>query len=393
MVMPPVSQSATSNSVPREVIYVIDTSGSMHGDSIVQAREALKLALERLTPADRFNVIQFNHQTDALFPYAVEASEKNLRWAKKYVNGLIADGGTEMLPALKLALRQQAEKGVLRQVVFLTDGSVGNEVELFKLIHEQLGESRLFTIGIGSAPNSFFMSRAAEFGRGTFTYIGKVAEVGEKMAALFSKLETPLLTDITIQWPEGESVEMWPSRIPDLYAGETIVLAVKMQQPIAKLDISGQVAGNAWKQQVMLKGGALESGVHLLWARRKIAELMNEKARGRDESKVRDEILDIALSHKLVSQYTSLIAVDKTPSRPIDVDLKSKAMPTNLPKGWSANKVFGTLPQTATASEINLLVGLLLLMMAGFLKWWSGREARVAGGLAILLDRRQGSWS
>jgi Ca-activated chloride channel family protein len=376
MVMPPVSQQSIDNPVPREVIYVIDTSGSMHGDSIVQAREALKLALQRLAPNDRFNVIQFNHQTDELFPQAVQASVKNIQWATKYVNGLLADGGTEMLPALQLALRQHAEKGVLRQVVFLTDGSVGNEEALFKLIHEQLGESRLFTIGIGSAPNSFFMTRAAEFGRGTFTYIGKVEEVGEKMAALFAKLETPLLTDISIQWPEGQSVEMWPSRIPDLYAGEPIVLAVKMQQSATQLDITGQVAGNEWKQQVTLKGGAQESGVHLLWARRKIAALMNEKARGRDEMQVRNDVLAVALPHKLVSQYTSLVAVDKTPSRPIQEDLKSKAMPTNLPKGWHAEKVFGKLPQTATAAELNILLGLFLLVLAGLLKWWQ-RDQRI----------------
>ncbi|TVT58497.1 MAG: marine proteobacterial sortase target protein [Sedimenticola thiotaurini] len=387
MVMPPANQQATTNPLPREVIYVIDTSGSMHGESIIQAREALKLALQRLAPTDRFNVIQFNHQTDALFPQAVEANARNLKWATKYVNGLIADGGTEMLPALKLALRQTTEKGVLRQVVFLTDGSVGNEQALFKLIHEQLGESRLFTIGIGSAPNSFFMTRAAEFGRGTFTYIGKVEEVGEKMAALFAKLETPILTNITVQWPDGQSVEMWPSRVPDLYAGEPIVLAVKMQKPAKQLTITGQVADNAWKQQVLLKGGAVESGVHLLWARRKIAELMNEKARGRDESKVRDEVLAVALSHKLVSQYTSLVAVDKTPSRPVDDAFNSKAVPTNLPKGWSAEKVFGTLPQTATASEINLLVGMFLLILAGALKWISRSRRSMKGDFQLVAGR------
>lgn len=388
MVMPPVNQQALVNPVPREVIYVIDTSGSMHGDSIVQAREALKLALQRLAPTDRFNVIQFNHQTDALFPQAVQASAKNIQWATRYVNGLLAAGGTEMLPALQLALRQHAEKGVLRQVVFLTDGSVGNEQALFKLIHEQLGESRLFTIGIGSAPNSFFMTRAAEFGRGAFTYIGKVEEVGEKMAVLFAKLETPLLTDISIHWPEGQTVEMWPPKVPDLYAGEPIVLAVKMQQPTTQMDITGQVAGNEWKQQVLLKGGAQESGVHLLWARRKIAALMNEKARGRDEMQLRSDVLAVALTHKLVSQYTSLVAVDKTPSRPIHEDLKSKTLPTNLPKGWSAEKVFGKLPQTATAAEMNILMGLLLLALASVFKWWQRDQNIMTQKASLIIDRR-----
>lgn len=374
MLMPPAPApaAATAVRVPREVIYVIDTSGSMHGDSIIQARAALKLALERLTTDDRFNVIQFNHQTAALFSRAVAATADNLQRARSYVDRLVADGGTEMLPALQLALGQQAEQGVLRQIIFLTDGSVGNEQALFSLIHQQLGDSRLFTVGIGSAPNSFFMTRAAQFGRGTFTYIGKVAEVGEKMAALFSKLETPRLTDIEIHWPQDQPVEMWPARIPDLYQGEPVLVALKLQQPNLPLTLTGDAAGVPWQQQVTLRGGAARSGVHQLWARRKIADLMDQRTQGVAEPEVRKAVLDVALTHQLVSRYTSLVAVDKTPSRPADQGLENKALPTNLPQGWSATKVFGSLPQTATASEWNLLVGLLLLACGLLFSRWPG---------------------
>jgi len=372
MLMPPTPAASTAVRVPREAIYVIDTSGSMHGDSIIQARAALKLALERLTPADRFNVIQFNHQTTALFSQAVAATADNLQRARSYIDRLEADGGTEMLPALQLALEQQAERGVLRQIIFLTDGSVGNEQALFSLIHQRLGDSRLFTVGIGSAPNSFFMTRAAQFGRGTFTYIGKVAEVGEKMAALFSKLETPRLTDIKIRWPQDQQVEMWPARIPDLYQGEPLLVALKLQQPNLQVTLTGDAAGTPWQQQVTLRGGAARSGVHQLWARRKIADLMDRKAQGVAEPEIRKMVLEVALSHQLVSRYTSLVAVDKTPSRPADQGLEHKALPTNLPQGWSATKVFGNLPQTATASEWNLLIGLLLLACGVLFSRWPG---------------------
>lgn len=368
MVMPPVRHDPLTPKLPREVVFVIDTSGSMHGDSITQAREALKLALRRLTPADRFNVIRFNHQTHGLFGQALAATEDNLDLALGYVGGLEADGGTEMMPALERALDGRATEGFLRQVVFLTDGSVGNEEALFTVIQQRLGDSRLFTVGIGSAPNSFFMTRAAAFGRGTFTYIGKVEEVKEKMNGLFAKLESPVLTDITISW-SGSAVEMWPQTIPDLYRGEPVVVAVRLDQAVERAEISGKVGGKAWRQQVQLSGGGSGAGIHLLWARSKIADLMAQASRGRDESEIRSEVLPLALEHRLVSRYTSLVAVDKTPVRPQGAGWSEKPVASRLPHGWSAGKVFGQLPQTATPARFQQLIGLFLLLVAGWV-WW-----------------------
>lgn len=369
MLMPP-TKIAGAAPIPREVVYVIDTSGSMHGESIDQARSALQLALQKLKPQDRFNVIQFNSVTDALFNNSVAATPANIRIAQDYVAGLQAEGGTEMLAALQLALQGEATAGMLRQVIFLTDGSVGNEEQLFTSIQQRLGNSRLFTVGIGSAPNSFFMTRAAEFGRGSFTYIGKVDEVREKMAQLFSKLESPALTDISVKLPEHSKIEIWPLRIPDLYLGEPLVLALRMEQIPPELQLSGTIDGQGWNQKIRLKGGAESKGVHLLWARRKIAALMDETARGKPEAEVRTAVLDVALSHKLVSKYTSLVAVDKTPSRPKDKALQQQQLPSNLPHGWSADKVFGSMPQSATLAPLHLLLGLLGMLLGGILRWW-----------------------
>ena len=368
MVMPPAKSASVR--IPREVVFVIDTSGSMHGHSIDQARSALQLALKRLQPDDRFNVIQFNSDTHALFDSALPATPDNINQAMNYVGGLYADGGTEMLSALQLALRDKAPEGMLRQVIFLTDGSVGNEEQLFNTIQQQLGSSRLFTVGIGSAPNSFFMTRAAQFGRGTFTYIGKIGEVKQKMATLFSKLESPVLRDISVNLKDNDKVEIWPKRIPDLYLGEPLLLALRMQQPLSELNLTGMLDGQSWSRKIGLKGGADSSGVHLLWARRKIADLMDQKARGSDEGEIRKAVLDVALTHKLVSKYTSLVAVDKTPVRPVNQPLNKKQIPTNLPHGWSGNKVFGSMPQSATPAPLNLLLGLLGVLFGGVLRWW-----------------------
>ncbi len=368
MVMPP-SQTASAR-IPREVVFVIDTSGSMHGQSIDQARAALQLALKRLQSGDRFNVIQFNSSTDALFAQAVPATANNIRQATNYVAGLYAEGGTEMLSALRLALRDKAPEGMLRQVIFLTDGSVGNEEQLFSTIQQGLGSSRMFTVGIGSAPNSFFMTRAAQFGRGTFTYIGKVDEVQQKMATLFSKLESPVLRDISVNLKDTDKVEIWPKRIPDLYLGEPLLLALRMEHPLKELNLTGMLDGKGWSRRIGLKGGAASKGVHLLWARRKIADLMDQQAQGKSEGEIRKAVLDLALTHKLVSKYTSLVAVDKTPTRPVKQQLHKKQIPTNLPQGWSANKVFGSMPQSATPAPLNLLLGMLGLLLGWAARWW-----------------------
>ena len=212
MVMPPAA-SAPRARVPREVTFVLDHSGSMGGASIDQAKAALILALHRLTPADTFNVIRFNHRTDSLFAAPQPASTANVRAAERYVGAIRADGGTEMLPALERALEPTEGAGRLRQVIFLTDGAVGNESRLFEAIRERLGDRRLFTIGIGSAPNSHFMREAARLGRGTFTYIGSPAEVQEKMVALFRKVEAPAVADITLELAGAADAELLP--VPD----------------------------------------------------------------------------------------------------------------------------------------------------------------------------------
>ena len=198
VVPPPDPASVPAARLPREAIFIIDTSGSMYGPSIDQARRALLFALGRLQPEDRFNVIEFNSVMHRLYLESQRALPEAVARAEQWVGNLRAGGGTEMLPALKAALEGADEGSEVRQVVFITDGGVGNEEELFRYIREHLGRSRLFTVGIGSAPNSHFMTKAAEFGRGTFTYVGSPTEVGEKMGSLFRKLESPVLTDVRV---------------------------------------------------------------------------------------------------------------------------------------------------------------------------------------------------
>jgi Ca-activated chloride channel family protein len=372
---PPVGPAVEATRLPREIVYVIDTSGSMQGLSIQQARNALALAIERLGPADRFNVIQFNSTTEVLWDEARSATPANRAAAKSWVEGLRANGGTEMAGALEAALVGSDEPSLVRQVVFLTDGSVGNEDQLFGIIRQRLGDTRLFTVGIGSAPNGHFMTKAAEFGHGTFTYIGDLREVEEKMGRLFAVLESPVLTGIEMSWPQGVAVEAWPSRIPDLYLGEPVVVSARLSGPVDQVTVSGRRGSETWTTGMAIAGGRRGQGASVLWARRKIDSLLDSLHEGADAAEVREGIVALGLEHHLVTKHTSLVAVDVTRSRPGDAELRTGALPTNLPHGWSYEGVFGALPQTATDAPLHALVSLIALLAAVAL-WMADRAYR-----------------
>ena len=284
-----------------------------------------------------------------------------------------------MLPALRHALDGVGAPGRLRQVIFLTDGAVGNEAQLFTEIRARLGDSRLFTIGIGSAPNSHFMREAARLGRGTFTYIGNVNEVQEKMTALFSKLETPALADLRLELVGVGVADVLPSPIPDLYLGEPIVVSLKATTIPSRAVRRGRLGATPWQHDVALHRAEPGAGLAVQWARAKIDALLDTRSTGAAEEQVRTAVLDVALRHHLVSRYTSLVAVDVTPARPADAALPSHALKTNLPHGGEYEALAG-MGQGATDSRMHLLLGLLAFALAAAIglarvypAWWSCR--------------------
>jgi Ca-activated chloride channel family protein len=359
--------------LPREATYIIDTSGSMAGTSIVQAKAALTYALERLAPGDRFNVIEFNSHARALFDAPVPVDGATLARARSFVASLRANGGTEMREALALALRPARAEGFVRQVVFLTDGAVGNEDELFALIRERLGDRRLFTVAIGSAPNRHFMTKAAQFGRGTFTSIGDVREVQQKMAALIGKLERPILTDLAIDWPGA--VEAWPRELPDLYDGEPIVVKAALQSLEGEVALRGWFGDKAWQATLPLPGNGSAPGIGVLWARAKIEALSDLAIGGANPADVRAEIVRVALAHHLVSKHTSLVAVDVTPTAPPGTDIVKTAIPGNLPHGQEFEAIFGGLPQTASPAREDFVFAMVVLLTALMLLALARRRA------------------
>ncbi|MEM8987440.1 MAG: marine proteobacterial sortase target protein [Pseudomonadota bacterium] len=344
MVVPQADALQDDNAArPREAIFVIDNSGSMSGPSIEQAKMSLLLALDRLGPDDLFNVIRFDNTTDMAFAKPVAVTDENVRQAKRWVSRLTADGGTEMLPALRAALvdAAPADDERVRQVIFLTDGAIGNEAQLFSEIGANLGRTRLFTVGIGSAPNSYFMSRAARLGKGTFTHIGELTEVRTKMGELFEKLERPVMTDLVAGFDGAALTDVWPRPIPDLYAGEPVMITARLEKPRGALRLSGRIGAEGWGAEMPLRKAARGEGVAKLWARRKIASVEESRYDGVAWDEVDRTVLATALEFGLVSRLTSLVAVDVTPARPDGTPLESRDVPVNLPDGWDFEKVFG----------------------------------------------------
>lgn len=363
MLMPP--QERQENKLSRELTFVIDTSGSMSGTSIKQAKQALSLAVSELGANDFFNVIEFNSQPNKLFEQPIQATPSNISRAQHYITALYATGGTQMASALNMAFDQNTTNAPIKQIVFLTDGAVGNEDALFTIIKHRLNDYRLFTVGIGSAPNSHFMRRAAKFGRGTHTYIGNLAEVQEKMATLFNKLEKAMLADINIDW-QGADVETWPTKVPDLYAGEPLMIVAKHEQEIGNINISGKLSNKEWNASLKLQGGQNNEGVPVLWAKQKIESLMDTYRTSSERESIKQQVISTALQYHLVSKFTSLIAVDVTPAKPLEENLDSQAMPVNLPHGQQHQKIFGPMPQGGLAFGFQLFIGGLCLLLSLF---------------------------
>ncbi|HSY49490.1 MAG TPA: marine proteobacterial sortase target protein [Thermoanaerobaculia bacterium] len=347
--------------LPRESIFIIDSSGSMAGASINQAKAALLVALDDLRPGDTFNVIDFASEARPLFSDSHSADPASIAEAKSFVDKITADGGTEMLKALSIALPEKTTTpaGTVRQVIFMTDGQVDNEQELFTFIHSRLGESRLFTVGIGAAPNSHFMRTAARFGRGTFTYIGDVQQVQERMSELFGKLDAPVMTSIDVHSSDA-TAESWPERVPDLYSGEPLVVAVRVHDTSAKVTLHGSIGNESWSKELTLPAPGTSESIARLWGREKIESLTDHLGDGSDPKGVEAAVIAVALQHHLVSQYTSLIAVDHTPQ-----GLNATCVAELLPSGNPAQEdAAGTLPQTATPAALLMMIGMSLAGVA-----------------------------
>lgn len=383
MIMPPQPQqqgAISQEALPRHLTFVLDISGSMHGESMRQARLALLDGLARLKPEDTFSLIVFNHQAKRFGSVAMPADDKHLARAHAFVRSLKADGGTEIAGALALTFAQPQDPERLEQVVFITDGSVGNEQQLFTMIERDKQQRRLFMVGIGTAPNGYFMRRAARVGQGSYTFIAQQSEVQRQMQRLFAKLSQPVMHNLSVSWLDEQGVrqvaDYWPRPLPDLYQSEPLLVSVKVPANVSALEIKGQGLSQPWQHRIELAQAASGEGIAVQWAREQIASIKLDSELEREQK--RQQIQQLGLDFHLVTDHTSLVAVDKTPSRPLDTPLAFEQVAPHMPAGWNMNSA--KLLQTGLGSRTQVLAGVILCLLAWRL--WLSSKGLASKGLA-----------
>ncbi len=356
--------------LPKETIFVIDTSGSMGGESIAQARAALVQGLSFLSPDDYFNVIEFNSTHTLLSDNSLPANKQNIGIASHFVSNLKADGGTEMVPPVIEALSLPAKKpDVMRQVILITDGAISNEVELSQSVNLLLGDTRLFAIAIGSAPNESLFRSLAKNGRGSFVKINDTSAVSEQMKSLFNKIAKPAMKNLEIIDNNGSIISLQPESLPDVYYGEPLTVSLKLAHTNPRLRLRGIQADQSF-DRIIEYAPSNVSGVAKLWAKERIEDLNDRVRLGQgDPSLLKQSIVALSIKHNVLTPYTSFIAIDHQVARSPSDKLTRKLVPNLTPKGLA-------VPQTSLGITLLALLSVLCLLVGSAVLIQSQRDDR-----------------
>jgi Ca-activated chloride channel family protein len=318
MILQPPDRVAVEDVTPKELVFVLDTSGSMEGFPIEKAKETMKLALESLNPSDTFNLITFAGDTEILFPEPVPATKVNMAKAHVFLSGRSGGGGTEMMTAIKAALEPSDNQKNVRIVCFMTDGYVGNEMEIIAEVQKH-PNARVFGFGIGNSVNRFLLDKMAEAGRGEVEYVS-LSDDGSAAARRFhQRVRNPLLTDISIDWNGLPVADVYPTRIPDLFSAKPVILSGRFIGPgNGTIRLKGKMAGNDFVREIPVsfpETMASHDVLSSLWARRRIDDLMaqdyNGAQRGNMQPDLKQTITQVGMEYRLMTQFTSFVAVEE----------------------------------------------------------------------------------
>ena len=314
MLYPPENLSYLKRA-PMEMIFVLDCSGSMRGKPIAKAKEAVKRGLKKLGKDDTFQVIRFSNNASQFGPNPVPATPANIRKALRYVDNLQGSGGTMMIEGIKAALDFAHDPGRFRLVSFMTDGYIGNEVEILAAIHQRLGASRIFSFGVGSSVNRYLLDRMAKLGKGAVAYIGLDDSAGQVVDLFYERISHPALTDVNIEWGKMQVTDVYPNQIRDLFVGRPVILTGRFKgHRKTTIRVSGKVGDLRQEIAIPVNLGDSASthpGIACVWARKQIETLANQ-ATYDNNSDLPGQINQVALEYGLMSAYTAFIAVDSS---------------------------------------------------------------------------------
>lgn len=333
---------------PKEMIFVIDCSGSQAGKPLEKAKETMRYIIDRMNPDDTFNIVDFNSGARVLFEEARKNTQENRSKALRYLSSLEARGGTWMGPAVEKICNMPAQSNRLRIVTFMTDGYVGNDFEIISLVKKYRDKSRWFPFGTGNSVNRFLLDRMARVGGGEPEYI-LLNSPGEEIARKFyQRIAAPVLTDITLEQEGIALAEVFPESLTDLWSHKPLIFKARYHSARkGAITIRGFAAGKPYTQTLHVDLPEKETAnpsLASLWARAKVDELTGRDwfkvQQGTPDKGLKEEIVRVALEHQIMTQYTSFVAVEET-TVTIGGQPTRVVVPVELPDGVSREGVFG----------------------------------------------------
>ena len=313
MLYPPAELRQVQRS-PMEMVFVLDCSGSMNGRPLDQARAAVTHALQKLTPRDTFQIIDFSNTASQLGPAPINATPENLRNGLAYLASLNGRGGTEMIEGLKAALDFPHDEGRYRVVSFMTDGYIGNDADILHAVAQKTGDARIFSFGVGQSPNRYLMDRMALLGRGAVAYLSLNDDPVQIMEQFHESIIHPAMTDLSINWGSMNITDVYPQIVPDLIVGRPVVLTGRFTGEPGTVTVNGRTGMQPVSYSVALDArdsNKEHKGIGAVWARLKIADLMAQISRTPDQAEqIQQSVLRTALDYSLMSALTAFVAVD-----------------------------------------------------------------------------------
>jgi Ca-activated chloride channel homolog len=346
LILQPPDRVMPADVMPKELVFVLDTSGSMSGFPIEKAKETMKLALDNLYPYDTFNLITFSGDEHILFPAPVPATKENLAKAQAFLESRQGGGGTEMMKAIKASMDPSDAQNHVRIVVFMTDGYVGNDMEIIGEVQKH-PNARVFAFGIGSSVNRFLLDGMAKYGRGEVEYVGLDDDGPAAARRMHERVRNPLLTDISIDWNGLPVADVYPKTLPDLFSAKPVILSGRYTGTgRGTIRLKGKMAGKDFVREIPVdfSNAQQHDVLATLWARTRIDDLMSQDFKGAQQGAMKDDvqqaITQLGLDYRLMTQFTSFVAVEEMVvtdgGQPRRIDV-----PVEVPEGVNRAMVFG----------------------------------------------------